>query len=95
MLLNKPIRQIQELLGGHDTFMAAYADFLKSDNVPRSLVEDLHRLEQNTQQPPEDDNSQVGLYVPICTIAVYLSHHYSKNMIKIPSNQLERLRSGC
>lgn len=62
MMLYKPFCRVEELLCGHDTFAAAYADFLQSGNgnVPSSLEEDIHRLEQNTQ-PSQDDNTQVCL----------------------------------
>ena len=45
------------MLGNSDTFTAAYANFLRSGNIPSSLEDDIHRLEQLTQQPSnEDDN---------------------------------------
>ena len=34
----------------HDTFTAAYAAFLQSGNIPPSLEDDIHRLEQLPQQ---------------------------------------------
>ena len=107
MMLYKPFRQVEELLDEHDTFVAVYADFLQSGNVPPSLEEDIHRLEQNTQQSSEDDdNAQVCLHLPIniiahviianCTLfkSLFSIHNY-RNKTKIPSNQSEQLRSGC
>ena len=36
----KPFRDINELKSGFDTFTEAYAEFLQSGNVPRSLEQD-------------------------------------------------------
>ena len=44
-----------ELLGTNTTFTAAYAEFLQSGNIPTSLEDDIHRLQQSSQQPSEDD----------------------------------------
>ena len=58
-MLYKRFRQVQELLGDHDTFAAAYAEFLQSGNIPPSLEDDIQRLEQSSQQSTDDDSTQV------------------------------------
>ena len=42
-----PFRDINELKSGFDTFTEAYAEFLQSGNVPRSLEQDIFRLQQH------------------------------------------------
>ena len=49
-----PFQLVNELLGDHDTFTAAYATFLQSGNIPPSLENDIHILEQLPQQPSEN-----------------------------------------
>lgn len=72
MMLYKPFRQVQELLGDHDTFAAAYAEFLQSSNVPPSLEDDIQRLEQSSQWSTDDDSTQVWLHVFVHTANNYL-----------------------
>ena len=64
MMLYKPFRRLQQLLGECDTFAAAYVDFLQSGNVPPSL-DDIHRLEQSHQQLEEDGSTQVCWSIPV------------------------------
>ena len=59
LMLYKPFRQEQELLGEVDTYAVAYAAFLQSDNVPPSLEDDIHRLEQQNQHPSDDESAEV------------------------------------
>jgi ATP-dependent DNA helicase PIF1 len=59
-MLHLPFRHRDELLGGETTFAAAYADFLWSGNIPSSLEDDIYRLEQLSQLPTEEDNSEVS-----------------------------------
>ena len=54
---HKPFRQLNDLLGEFETHAATYAAFLQSGNVPPSLHDDVHRLEQETQ--PTEDNTEV------------------------------------
>ena len=60
LMLHLPFRHQDELLGSETTFAAAYADFLQSDNIPSSLEDDIYRLEQLSQLPTEEDNSEVS-----------------------------------
>ena len=62
LMQHKPFRQLSDLLGEFETHVAAYAAFLQSGNVPPSLHDDIHHLEQETQQPTED-NTEVCRYV--------------------------------
>ena len=55
-MLHVPFRHQSELLGNNSTFTAAYAEFLQSGSIPSSLEDDVHRLQQSSQQPTEDDN---------------------------------------
>ncbi len=66
LMLHKPFRQQEELLGGCDSYVAAYAVFLQSGNLPPSLQDDIHRLEQQSQLTSEDVNTEVCLHV-VCT----------------------------
>ena len=59
LMLYKPFHQVDELLGESDTYAAAYAIFLQSGNAPRSLEDDIHRLQQQSEHPSEDDNTEV------------------------------------
>ena len=61
----KPFRDIRELKTGFDTFAEAYADFLQSGNVPRSLEQDIFRLQQHQQSSATiQDNEEVcNVYV--------------------------------
>ena len=62
LMQHKPFLQLSDLLGEFETHVAAYAVFLQSGNVPPSLHDDVHRLEQETQQPTED-NTEVRRYL--------------------------------
>ncbi len=63
LMLHKPFRQQEELLGGCDSYAAAYAVFLQSGNLPPSLQNDIHRLEQQSQLTSEDVSTEVCLHV--------------------------------
>ena len=61
----KPFRDIRELKRGFDTFAEAYADFLQSGNVPRSLEQDIFRLQQHQQSSAiiQDNEEVCNVYV--------------------------------
>ena len=59
-MLHVPFRHQNELLSSNTTFTAAYANFLQSGNIPSSLEDDIHRLQELSQQPSEDDDSEVS-----------------------------------
>ena len=61
-MLYKPFRRMQDLLNAHNTFATAYSDFLQSGNIPRSLEDDVYRLEQD-RESEEDNDVQVGFCV--------------------------------
>ena len=54
-MLYNHFHQQEEFLGEADIYAAAYAIFLQPDNIPPSLEDDIHRLEQQSQHP--SDNS--------------------------------------
>ena len=60
LMLYVPFRHQSELLSNHTTFTAAYAEFLQSDSIPPSLEDDIHRLQQSSQEPSEDDTEVSG-----------------------------------
>lgn len=47
---------MNQLKAGHDTFAEAYATFLQSGDIPRSLEADIFRLQQQQNETPEDEN---------------------------------------
>ena len=48
LMLHVPFRHQSELLGNHTTLTPAYAEFLRSGNIPPSLEDDIHRLQHNS-----------------------------------------------
>ncbi len=66
LMLHKPFRRQEELLADCDSYATAYAVFLQSGNIPPSLQDDIHRLEQ---QSSEDVDTEVCicLYIRTCT----------------------------
>lgn len=56
LMLYWPFCQQQTIIAGFDTYAEAYTDFLQSGNVPPSLLDDIHRLEQQTLQVDEEDD---------------------------------------
>ena len=50
---------IVPIVGDSDTFAAAYAAFFQTGNVPLSLEDDIHQLEQRSEKPPEIDTTEV------------------------------------
>ena len=48
-----PFRHVEELKGRCITFAEAYGSFLYSGNIPPSLKDDIHRLEQQQNQTTE------------------------------------------
>lgn len=56
LMLYRPFCQQQTIIAGFDTYAEAYTDFLQSGNVPPSLLDDIHRLEQQTPQVDEEDD---------------------------------------
>ena len=55
LMLHKPFRHVDELKADLNTFAEAYTLFLHSGNIPPSLEDDIHRLEQQQHQTTEDD----------------------------------------
>ena len=59
LMLYKLFRREEELLAETDTYAAAYATFLQSDNVHPSLEDDVRRLEQQSEHSSSDDSAEV------------------------------------
>ena len=55
MMLHVQFRQISDLLVDHNTFAEAYEHFLLSADVPSSLEEDIHRLQEMETNSDDDD----------------------------------------
>ena len=60
LMLHVPFRHQSELLGNNDSFTAAYANFLQSSNIPSSLEDDIHQLEQLNQRPSNENDAEVS-----------------------------------
>ena len=59
LMQHKPFRDFNELKAGHDSFTDAYADFLQSGNIPRSLEQDIFRLQQHHQPAEAEGDEEV------------------------------------
>ena len=76
LMLHVPFRLQGQLMGDNDTFAAAYATFLQSGNIPPSLEDDIHRLEQISQQPSENDSTEVCYDHYSLTTFIFILMHY-------------------
>jgi len=98
LMLHKPFRQQEELLADSDTYATAYSIFLQSENVPPSLEDDIHRLEQQSQLPSEDDNDEVWIMLVCFSVLNILSMLIYKHLfspLESPSaNSVTSKRSG-
>ena len=95
LMLHVPFRNQRELLGNHTTFTAAYAEFLQSVSIPPSLEDDIHRLQQSSQQPSEDD-TEVSRGLNLHTRAHALtcmqySSHFRNRAMNSPASDLPGL----
>jgi len=55
LMLHVPFRHHNELLNEHANFATAYASFLQSGTIPLSLEDDIHQLQQLSDQYSDDD----------------------------------------
>ena len=106
LMLYQPFRREDELLGECNTFAAAYAVFLQSGDIPPSLEDDIHILEEHSQHASDDNTNQVCLIVLLLSYSVSwcayrcITHTYTfiKYSVKI-NNTLsilpELLKNGC
>ncbi len=72
LMLHKPFVQLDELLGGCDTYAAAYATFLQSGNVPKSLADDIHRLEMAQAEDQQTVDEEVTNFQTIHFLFIYM-----------------------
>ena len=95
LMQHRPFRRQEELLEGCDTYAAAYAIFLQSENVPPSLEEDILRLQEQATMQDHDD-TEVHVYA-LCTLLASLS--YSASCLfresSVASHLSGQMRSGC
>ena len=85
LMLNVPFHREEELQGEADTYADAYATFLQSDNLPPSLEDDIHRLEQQNQHSLVNDSAEV-CWKP-CT-----SHNYMVATLFVFKSDVNKLR---
>ena len=58
LILHRPFREYHHLLAGFNTHAAAYAHYLQSGNIPSCLEDDIHRLQQQEQQNPVNEEEE-------------------------------------
>ena len=64
LMLHQPFRHLRELLGGLETHSEAYSAFLRSNTVPPSLADDIHRLEAaQTVHREENYDEEVNIFI--------------------------------
>lgn len=68
LMLHKPFFHVDDLLGGYDTYGAAYATFLQSNDVPRSLADDIHKLELAQAEAQQTVDKEVSKTIKIDSI---------------------------
>lgn len=56
LMQHKSFQEVNELNAGHDTFAEAFAIFLQSGDIPRSLEADIFRLQQQQNETPQDES---------------------------------------
>ena len=72
LMLYVGFRQLSDLLSGHSTYAA---NFLMTENVPRSLEGDVHRLEEH--ESSENNQNEVS-FIFIFNHFLVLLHMYIK-----------------
>ena len=60
LMLHKSFRSMADLLSEYDTYANAYAAFLITDNIPPSLDDDLHQLQQVQERQRDQEPSNVN-----------------------------------
>ena len=61
LMLHKPFRQEQELLGTFATFALAYAEYLQSGSIPTCLEDDMHNLQHQQHDSDTDGDNEDSL----------------------------------
>ena len=94
LMLYVPFRNIEELLNGRSTFEDAYVFFLhsRSGTIPRSMLDDIHRLEQSQQSTEENAAEEVCMYI---IVTLHITIIYSRYQMRTSSLALETWKSGC
>ena len=87
------LRQQEQLLGESESYAAAYAIFLQSGNAPPCLADDIHRLEQESHQVQQENEStaepEVGIfrfvhnYLETCSVSFFPISGIIINTVKI------------
>ena len=80
LMQHKPFRDINELKTGFNSFTEAYADFLQSGNIPRSLGLDIFRLQQHfsqTETTTGDEEVCFSISHFMCIVHVYNRFNYN------------------
>ena len=50
LMKHKCFHQLTDLIAGHSSYTEAYAEFLKTENIPAPLEEDIFHLQQHQKQ---------------------------------------------
>ena len=58
LMLYRPFRECCHLLAGFNTHAAAYTHYLQSGNIPSCVEDDIHRLQQQKQQNPVNEEEE-------------------------------------
>jgi len=78
LMLRITFRHMSDLLGENESYAAAYRQMLQSANLPPSLEEDVHRLEQFELQLSTEDNTAHS-DTEVCTanyVKIVLTHNF-------------------
>ena len=70
----QPFRRLDDLLKGCDNHSDAYTAFLRSDNVPTSLADDIQLLEiaqKNSNNDDDEDEEVSKVNITECKIACH------------------------
>lgn len=80
MMLHVPFRRLSDLLVDHNTFAEAYQHYLLSADIPCSLEEDIHRLQEaepNSDDEDDGENNEVCWHTVHYENLVLVAYVYS------------------
>ena len=87
LMQHKSFRLLDDLLADSASYIDAYAAFLLSGLVPPCLEDDIHRLQQHTdQQSEEHSDTEVSVYTCTCRCTSFMFMHvhmYPRHLIAV------------
>ena len=96
LMLYRPFRKHEELLGTSDTYSDVYSNFLQSCTVPASLADDILHLEAAARENRSENDDEVSY--SYCnhkfSLRDYYNYHYRKSKI-VMQCQHQQCRTGC